>query len=459
VNLHLVAPAVGVGNFVMNVVAEGIVVLNNFDVNSAAGGTFQAHIETFSVNVSDGTLDLDFVRVSKGALVCAIEVVPNLPGPNIQVSTLSLDFGQVVINATSDLTVTVTNTGNAVLNVSELNITNTVFSLVNPPVLPFPVAANGGTQVLTVRFSPTAASMESGNLEIVSDDPDEPSINVSLDGEGINQPPPQEFRINSGGPTYTAINSNVFSADQAYTSGSFGFVGGRTFNFANAIGGTNDDPLYQDVRFNTESPFSYRFDVSISGNYDVSLHLMAPALGVGNFIMDVSAEGAVILDDFDINATAGGTFLALIETFTVNVSDGTLDLDFVTVNKAAIVCAIEVVEQSNGPSLTKETPLPEPIVSNIPKEFHLFQNHPNPFNPTTRINYAIPEDMHVTLTIHNLLGQAVRTLVNTYQGANSYQAQWDARNESGIRVPSGIYIYRLRGSAGLVEAKKMILLK
>ena len=267
-----------------------------------------------------------------------------------------------------------------------------------------------------------------------------------------------KLRINSGGPTYTAINSNVFSADQVYTSGSFGFVGGRTFNFTNAIGGTNDDPLYQDVRFNNEGPFSYRFDVSTSGNYDVSLHLMAPALGVGNFIMDVSAEGVVILDDFDVNTTAGGTFLAHIETFTVNVSDGTLDLDFVTVNKAAIVCAIEVVEQSNAPSLRKETPLLEPIVSDIPREFHLFQNYPNPFNPETEIRFQLPEASRLIVTIFNTLGQEIRTLMDRQYEPGFHSIRWDSKDNYGNPVPSGIYFYQLQAGS-FYQVKKMSLLK
>lgn len=75
VTLHLMAPEQQPGSFVMDVVAEGVVALDDLDVNAEAGGVYGALIETFAVNVSDGVLNLRFVKVNKGAIVSAIEVV------------------------------------------------------------------------------------------------------------------------------------------------------------------------------------------------------------------------------------------------------------------------------------------------------------------------------------------------------------------------------------------------
>ncbi|MCB0313015.1 MAG: T9SS type A sorting domain-containing protein, partial [Calditrichaeota bacterium] len=94
----------------------------------------------------------------------------------------------------------------------------------------------------------------------------------------------------------------------------------------------------------------------------------------------------------------------------------------------------------------------------VPTRFAVSRNYPNPFNPTTTIDYQLPELSEVRLVVYNVLGQKVRTLVNRQQPAGRYHAMWDARNEAGNPVGSGIYIYRFEaGSFSQVE--KMILLK
>ncbi|MFC1725576.1 S8 family serine peptidase [candidate division KSB1 bacterium] len=94
----------------------------------------------------------------------------------------------------------------------------------------------------------------------------------------------------------------------------------------------------------------------------------------------------------------------------------------------------------------------------IPKSLELKQNYPNPFNMSTKIRYNLPSREHVKIEIYNLLGQKVRTLLNNVVLAGTHAANWDGRNETGSRVSSGIYIYRL--SAGsFSHSKKMVLLK
>jgi N-acetylneuraminic acid mutarotase len=86
-------------------------------------------------------------------------------------------------------------------------------------------------------------------------------------------------------------------------------------------------------------------------------------------------------------------------------------------------------------------------------EFQLFQNYPNPFNPSTTISYAVPERGHVHLTIYNIAGQRVATLVNEEQHAQFYEVTFDASN-----LPSGMYIYRLQVGS-FVDTKRMIFIK
>ncbi len=90
---------------------------------------------------------------------------------------------------------------------------------------------------------------------------------------------------------------------------------------------------------------------------------------------------------------------------------------------------------------------------NIPLTFNLEQNHPNPFNPTTKINYELPITNYVHLSVYNLLGQKLVTLVGEKQNAGYHQVEWDA---SGFA--SGVYFYRIEAGE-FVDVKKMILLR
>jgi hypothetical protein len=96
--------------------------------------------------------------------------------------------------------------------------------------------------------------------------------------------------------------------------------------------------------------------------------------------------------------------------------------------------------------------------SAVPVNFKLLQNYPNPFNPTTTISYQISKASNVKLNIYNSLGQLVKTLVNANQSAGSYSVNWDGKNESGSKVSSGIYFYRLN-TPDFMNVKKMIMLK
>jgi hypothetical protein len=89
----------------------------------------------------------------------------------------------------------------------------------------------------------------------------------------------------------------------------------------------------------------------------------------------------------------------------------------------------------------------------IPTDFTLYQNYPNPFNPKTVISYALPVTCHAELSIYNILGQKVATLVNNKLPAGSYEVEFNGQNFS-----SGVYLYRIQ-SGEWQDVKKMLLLK
>jgi hypothetical protein len=94
----------------------------------------------------------------------------------------------------------------------------------------------------------------------------------------------------------------------------------------------------------------------------------------------------------------------------------------------------------------------------LPTSFNLQQNYPNPFNPATMIQFAVPQDAFVRISIYNVLGQEVRSLFNGDVRQGTYAARWDGRDNSGIAVSSGTYIYRM-SSGSFVETRKMMLMK
>jgi len=92
--------------------------------------------------------------------------------------------------------------------------------------------------------------------------------------------------------------------------------------------------------------------------------------------------------------------------------------------------------------------------------FRLEQNSPNPFNPKTVIRYELPVNCNVDLSIYNLLGQKVATLVNEKQPAGKYSVNWNTALASGGQgFASGVYLYILCTSDGLIQSKKLVLLK
>ena len=103
--------------------------------------------------------------------------------------------------------------------------------------------------------------------------------------------------------------------------------------------------------------------------------------------------------------------------------------------------------------------LPAPVqMETLPEVYALGFNYPNPFNPETTIKYALPQASDVKLVVYNSIGQVVRTLVNERQSIGRYAFTWDATNDRGQAVSSGIYLYRLQAGE-FAQVRKMLLLK
>ena len=116
------------------------------------------------------------------------------------------------------------------------------------------------------------------------------------------------------------------------------------------------------------------------------------------------------------------------------------------------------VEDGNYGLNTLATPVSVRIQTR-PEVYALRNNYPNPFNPETTLKYDLPDAGDVKLEVYNMLGQVVRTLVNEHQTAGRYAIQWDATNDHGQEMSSGIYFYRVQVGGEFTDVKKMLLLK
>lgn len=162
-------------------------------------------------------------------------------------------------------------------------------------------------------------------------------------------------------------------------------------------------------------------------------------------------DGSVLLHvpgDVSITETDEGALPGEAITLRLKTAQGTLDLDTPVVFEA---------------DAAKELTIDVVLAELLPKVFSLAQNHPNPFNPSTRIAYAIPAGVEaggtqVRLQVFDIRGRVVRTLVNTKQLAGRYAVQWDGSDDAGQPVSSGVYFYRLH-TAQFAQTHKMMMVK
>jgi hypothetical protein len=240
-----------VGQRIFDVHIEGRTVLASFDLIATAG-RFTAYDRTFTVEVTDGTLDITFAATTESPKINAIRVIGGPAAP---------------------LTATPTSTA--------------------------ATATTTPARTATATATPTPSA--------------------------TRPPTSYDVAVNCGGAAYTARDGKLWQGDQAYTVGSWGYSGGKAYAASVPIAGTDDDILYQSEHYGASV---YRFDVA-PGIYAVQLKFAEIyASKVGQRIFDVQIEGMAALSALDLFAVAG-RYTAYDRTFTVEVTDGILDIAFI----------------------------------------------------------------------------------------------------------------------------------
>jgi len=186
--------------------------------------------------------------------------------------------------------------------------------------------------------------------------------------------------------------------------------------------------------------------VGFTLNYDAeALELVQGGVnGIGAVSVTKETEaGMVDVNSYFMDGEFTGTITVAFQSKGMNK-----DLDFELVNASVSIDNVINAVSDLG-SVTLKA---------IPTVYALRQNFPNPFNPTTTIEYSIPQSGNVNLVIYNMAGQKVRTLVNELQLASYKKVVWDGKNDMGETVGAGMYFYKLV-SGNFSKIQKMTLIK
>lgn len=270
-------------------------------------------------------------------------------------SPSTVDFGLTTLGSTSSRSLQLTNggiPGDSSITISNWNVTGSGYSLVNPPSLPLTLAP-GNSTTLQLQFAPNGSGPQSGQIQVTHNGSNNP-LNVSLTGQGNSVLNPI-YRVNAGGSALTASPLNwatdVELAPSQYVN--VNEMGNQTTSTSNSINMTHSSipagtpmTLFQTERWDlpTPAPMIWSFPVSSSGNYQVRLYFAetySGASSVGGRVFDVIIENQLVLNDYDIFADVGAN-KGVVKTFTVTVTDGTLNIQFGHVVENPSVRAIEI---------------------------------------------------------------------------------------------------------------------
>jgi hypothetical protein len=269
-----------------------------------------------------------------------------------------------------------------------------------------------GTYTVEVNVSDGEANATE-ELAVYVDEPDQ-------DGEVV-------AAVNAGGSEYTAADGTTYVADQNFT-------GGSTYSASQSIDGTDDDTLYQTERY---GDFGYEIPVSESGTYEVTLQFAEVFQGAASQdspdsttpptdgtdendrLFDVAVEGQTVVSSYDIFSEVG-PLAATDKTYTVEVTDGTLNVDFSTVNDNAKISAIRVESLDSNQAPTVGTIVDQTVTEGESVTVPVTASDADGDALTLSLNQSAPD--FVTLTDEGD-GDGTLTIAPTAGDAGTYTVE------------------------------------
>jgi len=318
--------------------------------------------------------------------------------PAAAVWATALDFGEVDVGSSAQKSLIVRNTGPVSLLAWNIQPSSSHFSSALDSI-EIPAADSAS---LMITFSPLAGGAISGSLTFDTDDPANPRFTIALSGTGLGGTPAKDCDFTEDGKSdFTDVIAFMLIAHHIPDDSRLDWNGDGKYTIADVLG------LLLDIR---------------SGKCS-----------------STALSAAQLRTDSEFRAGLSADEIAYVEQMITRMNlDQELELEL----RLALYGS-----GSGSPGL--------------PKAYSLARNRPNPFNPATAISYSVPDQAaaaNVSIRVYDIRGRLVRVLVNEVKSAGQYTVFWHGTDQSGRRVGSGVYIYRMK-AGGSVFTRKMVLLK
>ncbi len=432
----------------------------------ASGGSAQTDIKIADDETPSTALSLSVSphTLSEDAVVTEVTVTATLDGK--------------VLDADATVTISVDAASEATRDLD--------YSALFNPSLVIPAGATSGSLIVlldpttdnedegreTITLHGSAAGLTSGSAQITLADagaattpPPEATPLAFADGTAVDA---QEYTAGSAIPVLELPEATGGTGDVTYSVS--GLPAGLSFDAATrTISGTPDAATDEavDVTYTATdgagATASLTFSIAVNSSLNFG-DFFSQFIGLGKIVPTTSADGATIrefvvgqpVEAFALPAGTGGT-----EPLTYSLSPALPT----GVSFDPITRTISGTPQAEGAPVYTYTVTDATgasaamLLQTRPAAFALTSNYPNPFNPATTIQYALPQAANVQLTVYNVVGQPVRTLVAEHQSAGRYLVGWDATDDSGHSLSSGLYFYCLQAGDEFHAVKKMLLLK
>ena len=319
------------------------------------------------------------------------------------------------------------------------------------------------------------------------------SVSLTVtDNDGLTDTATADVTVSEAGGTGAFIESEgmvVMEAENFHTyiqRGSHDWVESTEHADFSGAGAMKADPdnntTIRKKDATTLSPeMVFDVDFTTTGSYIVWVRVFAP--NVQGSTVHLGSNGSVSASKMN-QATTGSWEWTNVDTkssiSTVNISTAGVNTVHVWMRQDGLLIDKILLTQDGGFVPTGQGPAESPRAAGpdvaaarntnegpakvlgeeiqVPTEFALNGNYPNPFNPTTTISFDLPEASDVTLEVFDMMGRRVATLVNGQLSAGAYEAQWNARSDAGSAVASGVYLYRLQAGS-FVATQRMVLMK
>lgn len=328
------------GGRVFDVSIEGVLELDDFDVFAEAGAGNKGIARTFTV-VSDGTLNIDFNREVENPMVMGIEIVNQNGVPNVGPE---LDSIGPVVNLQSGQSTTIN------VSASDADGDEITLTASGLPAFATFIDNGNGTGTITVNSSESDEGVFGVSVQASSGSPvltDSTSFTLSV-APFVPEPLPlEEININAGGPALSGDPG--FQRDDEFQNGvGLDFSTGANIDTSDSsIPDGTPDRLFNTVAFDRAGGAELEFDIATEHTgiaYEVTLYFVeiyGPTAKTGARVFDVSIDGVLVLDNFDVFAAAGAQNRGIARTFEI-VSDGNVDIDFGHVTENPAIAGISV---------------------------------------------------------------------------------------------------------------------